>query len=108
MVCFVLNQKKKKKRSPSVDIRFHGLSSIPIASFVECLFNIKSFHHCKYLNCRTMYSSDHRGTFNPKTDTPHAIFKMKELPSWQIRSSVIWYQIAGEAFSLSYATSTQN
>ena len=39
-----------------------------------------------------------------RRDTPHAIFKMKEMPSWWIRSSVIWYQIAGEAFSLSYST----
>ena len=55
-------------RSASFDIRFHGSSSIPIASFVERLF-IKTFCHRKYLNCRIVYSSGHHGTFNPAVIT---------------------------------------
>ena len=55
-------------RSPSFDIRLHGSSSIPTASFVERLF-IKTFCNHKYLNRRTVYSSGHHGTFNPAVIT---------------------------------------
>ena len=55
-------------QSASFDIRFHGSSSIPIASFVERLF-IKTFCHRNYLNCRIVYSSGHHGTFNPAVIT---------------------------------------
>ena len=46
-------------QSASFDIKFHGLSSIPIASFV----------HRKYLNYRIVYSYSHHGTFNPAVIT---------------------------------------
>ena len=49
-------------------IRFHGSSSIPIASFVEHLF-IKTFCYLKYLNRRIVYNSGHQGTFNPAVIT---------------------------------------
>ena len=67
-------------QSVSFDIRFHGSSSIPIASFVERLF-IKTICHRKYLNCRIVYSSGHHGTFIP------AVFTNKE--DMQISESVI-------------------
>ena len=52
-------------RSPSFDVRLHGSSSIPIASFVECGLFIKTFCHQKYLNHRIVFTSGHQGTFNP-------------------------------------------
>ena len=36
-------------RSPSFDVRLHGSSSIPIASFVERSLFTKTFCHRKYL-----------------------------------------------------------
>ena len=54
-------------RSPSFDIRIHGSSSIPIASFVEPPFF--TFCHRKYLHRRIVYSSGHHGTFNPAVVT---------------------------------------
>ena len=59
----------RSSRSPSFDVRLHGSSSIPIASFVERGLFIKTFCHRKYLNRRIVYSSDHQGTFNPAVIT---------------------------------------
>ena len=55
----------RSARSPSFDVRLHGSSSSPIASFVYHGPFIKTFCHRKYLNRRTVYSSGHQGTFNP-------------------------------------------
>ena len=52
----------RSARSPSFDVRLHGSSSIPIASFVERGPFIKTFCHRKYLNHRIVYSSGHQGT----------------------------------------------
>ena len=59
----------RSARSPSFDVRLHGSSSIPIASFVERGLFIKTFCHRKYLNRRIVYSSGHQGTFNPTVMT---------------------------------------
>ena len=64
-------------RNPSFDIRFHGSSSIPIASFVERLF-IKAFCTRKYLNHRIVYSSSHHGTFNPAVITNEKNMQISE------------------------------
>ena len=53
----------RSARSPSFDVRLHGLSSIPIASFVERGLFIKTFCHRKNLNRRIVYSSGHQGIF---------------------------------------------
>ena len=55
--------------SPSFDVRLHGSSSIPIASFVERSLFIKTLCHRKYLNRRIVYSCGHQGTFNPAVIT---------------------------------------
>ena len=55
----------RSARSPSFDVKLHGSSSIPIASFVENGLFITTFCHRKYLNRRIVYSSGHQGTFNP-------------------------------------------
>ena len=54
----------RSARSPSFDVRLHGSSTIPIASFVEGILFIKTFCHRNYLNRRIVYSSGHQGTFN--------------------------------------------
>ena len=59
----------RSSRSPSFDVRLHGSSSIPIASFVEHGLFIKICCHRKYLNRRIVYSSGHQGTFNPAVIT---------------------------------------
>ena len=56
-------------RSPSFDVRLHGSSSIPVASFVERGLFIKTFCHRKCLNRRIVYSSGHQRTFNPAVIT---------------------------------------
>ena len=55
--------------SSSFDVRLHGSSTIPIASFVERGLFIKTFCHRKYLNRRIVYSSGRQGTFNPAVIT---------------------------------------
>ena len=59
----------RSARSLPFDVRLHGSSSIPIASFVERGLFIKTFWHRKYLNRRIVYSSGHQGTFNPAVIT---------------------------------------
>ena len=60
----------RSARSPSFDVRLHGSLSIPIAEqFVERGLFIKTFCHRKYLSRRIVYSSGHRGTFNPAVIT---------------------------------------
>ena len=55
----------RSARSPSFDVRLHGSSSIPTASFVERDLCMKTFCHRKYSNRIIVYSSGHQGTFNP-------------------------------------------
>ena len=52
---------------PSFHIRFHGSSSIPIASFVQRLFIEETFCHRTYVN-RSVQVWSH-GTFNPAVIT---------------------------------------
>jgi len=59
----------RSAQSLSFDVRLHGSSSIPIASFVERGLFIKTFCHQKHLNRRIVYSSGHQGTFNPAVIT---------------------------------------
>ena len=66
-MCFLILA--RSVRSSSFDVRLPGSSTIPIASFVERGLFIKTFCHRKYLNRRIVYSSGHRGTFNPAVIT---------------------------------------
>ena len=75
----------RSARSPSFDVRLHGLSSIPIASFVERGKFIKTFCHRKYLNRRIVHSSGHQvhmvhGNINTNDETSHTISNAKKRP----------------------------
>ena len=63
LLCILILARSAQR--PSFDVRLHGSSSIPIASFVEHGLFIKICCHRKYLNRRIVYSSGHQGTFSP-------------------------------------------
>ena len=89
-------------RSPSFDIRLHGSSSIPIASFVERLFIKTSCHH-KYLNRRIVYSSGHHETFNPAVITNKEDMQISECVI-RLKPSTLADNTLGNLHNSSYHT----